>query len=95
MTKSGLGAALTAAAAALHRDANVTRLPMVGALDHLLRRAQEAGDIRSDVTADDVLLAVGFLWRMDPAGDWRAQAARLLDLVVAGLRAEPAAAPSR
>jgi AcrR family transcriptional regulator len=95
MTKSGLGTALAAAVEALHRDASVTRQPMVGALEHLLRRAQEAGDIRSDVTADDVLLAVGFLWRMDPAGDWRGQAARLLDLVVAGLRAAPAEASAR
>jgi len=93
MTKSGLGAALTAAAETLHRDASITRVPMVEALAHLLHRAQEAGDIRSDVTADDVLLAVGFLWRMDPASDWHAQAARLLDLVVAGLRA-PVASPA-
>ncbi|MFC4244044.1 TetR/AcrR family transcriptional regulator [Gryllotalpicola reticulitermitis] len=87
MTKSGLGTALAAAVEALHRDASATRVPLVDALGHLLRRAQDAGEIRADVTADDVLLAVGFLWRMDPAGDWRGQAARLLDLVVAGLQA--------
>lgn len=94
MTKSGLGTALAAASEALHRDANVTRRPMVDALDHLLRRAQDAGEVRADLTTDDVLLAVGFLWRMDPKNDGRAQASRLLDLVVDGLRA-PAAVATR
>jgi hypothetical protein len=34
-----------------------------------------------------VLLILGFLWRIDPAGDWRAQAGRLLDILMDGLRA--------
>jgi hypothetical protein len=49
----------------------------------------EAGSIRSGFDADDVLLLLGFLWRIDPGDDSEARADRLLDLVMDGLQALP------
>lgn len=63
--------------------------PVIGAITLLLRACEEAGSIRSGLDPDDVLLMLGFLWRIDPSGDWEARANRMLDLVVDGLRAKP------
>lgn len=63
--------------------------PVIGAITLLLRACEEAGSIRSGLDPDDVLLMLGFLWRIDPSGDWEARASRMLDLVVDGLRAKP------
>jgi AcrR family transcriptional regulator len=64
--------------------------PVIGAITLLLHACEEAGAIRSGIDADDVLLMVGFLWRLDPSKDWEARASRMLDLVMDGLRrAEP------
>jgi AcrR family transcriptional regulator len=60
--------------------------PVTEAITLLLRAGQAAGEIRPDVDADEVLLLVGFLWRMDNDG-WEKRAAHLLDLVMDGLRA--------
>jgi AcrR family transcriptional regulator len=92
MTKTGLKGALEAATTTVPLARDEIHDALMDAIAHLLGRGQQAGLLRADLTAEDVLLAVGFLWRLDPASDWRPQAARLLDLVVDGLRA-PAAAP--
>lgn len=63
--------------------------PVIGAVTLLLRACEEAGSIRLGLDPDDLLLLMGFLWRIDPSGDWEARAGRLLDLVMDGLRAEP------
>jgi AcrR family transcriptional regulator len=60
--------------------------PVTGAITMLLEAGQAAGQIRADVDADEVLLLVGFLWRLDNEG-WEKRAAHLLDLVTDGLRA--------
>ena len=44
-----------------------------------------AGTVRQDIDADEVLLLVGFLWRLDHA-DWENRSRHLLDLVMDGLR---------
>jgi AcrR family transcriptional regulator len=59
--------------------------PVSGAITLLLEAGQAAGQIRADVDADEVLLLVGFLWRLDNDG-WEKRAAHLLDLVMDGLR---------
>ena len=64
--------------------------PVIGAITLLLRACEQAGSIRSGIDTDDVLLLLGFLWRIDPGGDGDARASRLLDLVMDGLRAKPA-----
>ncbi|GAA4938741.1 hypothetical protein GCM10023238_00550 [Streptomyces heliomycini] len=60
---------------------------MTEAAELLLRSCEEAGSIRPGVTADDLVLAIGGLWQLDPAEDWQPRATRLLDLVMDGLRA--------
>jgi hypothetical protein len=62
---------------------------VTGAITSLLEAGQTAGQIRVDVDADEVLLLVGFLWRLDNDG-WEKRAAHLLDLVMDGLRPAPA-----
>jgi AcrR family transcriptional regulator len=61
--------------------------PVIGAITMLLRACEQDGSVRAGHDPDDVLLLLGFLWRIDHSGDWQAQAGRLLDLVMAGLRA--------
>jgi hypothetical protein len=70
-----------------------THGPIIGAITLLLRACEEAGSIRSGLDPDDVLLIMGFLWRLDPPGDREARASRLLDLVMDGLRAQPITGP--
>jgi len=88
MTKAGLKSALDAATQSVPFERDEIHQTLTSAIAHLLERGQQAGELRADLTAEDVLLAVGFLWRLDPASDWRPQAARLLDLVVDGLRTQ-------
>lgn len=61
--------------------------PMVGAIDRLLRACEFAGAIRGGVDAEDVLLLMGFLWRIEPGREGEARARRLLDLVIEGMSA--------
>jgi len=58
-------------------------------VDRLLTAGVEAGVIRSDLETADVMLAMNGLLRLDVTTDWRAQATRLLDLLMDGLRAGP------
>ncbi|MFF0156910.1 TetR/AcrR family transcriptional regulator [Streptomyces sp. NPDC005263] len=60
---------------------------VVAAITALLDANHEAGTIRPGVTADDFILAIAGIWQIDVHGDWHAQAARLLDLIMDGLRA--------
>jgi AcrR family transcriptional regulator len=59
---------------------------VVEAIEALLAANHEAGTIRPGVTADDFILAIAGIWQIDARGDWQAQTARLLDLVMDGLR---------
>jgi AcrR family transcriptional regulator len=61
--------------------------PIVGALGALLSANEKAGAIRAGVDPDDVLLMLGFLWRVSPDDGGEAKARRLLGLVLDGLRA--------
>lgn len=85
MTKVGLGDALYSSTVTHDGLAEESYGPVIGALGSLLTANIEAGTIRPDTDADDVLLLMGFLWRIDPAGDWRARANRMIDLVFDGL----------
>jgi hypothetical protein len=51
-----------------------------------LRANISAGSLRPDLDAEDVILALAGLWQLDPAGDWRAQARRIYDIVLSGLQ---------
>jgi AcrR family transcriptional regulator len=61
--------------------------PVISAITLLLTACAHDGSIRPGIDPDDVLLLLGFLWRIDPGADADARAARLLDLIVDGLRA--------
>ncbi len=60
--------------------------PIMGAVAVLLRAGEEDGTIRAGLVPDDVVLLMGFLWRIDPGPDQAARASRILDLAMAGLR---------
>jgi AcrR family transcriptional regulator len=59
---------------------------IVAALDRLLQANVSAGTLRPGLDADDVILALAGLWQLDPAGDWKAQAQRIYDIVLSGLQ---------
>jgi AcrR family transcriptional regulator len=57
---------------------------VTSAITLLLDAGRTAGVIRPDVTADELLLLVGFLWRLEN-NNWEERAAHLLDLVMDAL----------
>jgi AcrR family transcriptional regulator len=60
---------------------------ITGAISHLVQQAASQGDIGTDADPADLLHAlVGFTY-MKTAPDWEASARRLIDLLMAGLRA--------
>ncbi|MFI6206132.1 TetR/AcrR family transcriptional regulator [Streptomyces sp. NPDC051041] len=87
MAKAGLADAIRQATSGPGSPAKPGHTPLLDAAELLLRAAEEAGTIRPGVSGDDFLLAIGGLWQIDPRGDWQPRAARLLDLVMDGLRA--------
>jgi AcrR family transcriptional regulator len=85
--KHGLGDALNAAA--VQDVINETYAPVTAAVGELLAACEQAGSVRPGLDPGDVLLLMGFLWRVGPGEQGAAQASRLLDLVIDSLRAEP------
>jgi AcrR family transcriptional regulator len=85
MIKHGLADVLHAATS--DGLAGETYEPVIGAITLLLRACTDDGSIRAGHDPDDILLILGFLWRIDPGPEAEAKAARLLDLVMAGLQA--------
>ncbi|MFF3260195.1 TetR/AcrR family transcriptional regulator [Streptomyces sp. NPDC002932] len=87
MAKAGLAEALRTT---VSRQGGLARLghgPVTGAVTLLLDANEKAGTIRPGLAAEDFLLAIAGLWQIDPHSDWPPRAARLLDLVMNGLRA--------
>ncbi|MEU9286100.1 TetR/AcrR family transcriptional regulator [Streptomyces sp. NPDC048275] len=90
MAKAGLADALRTSTTATAARGTLTGLghgPIQSAVTLLLKANEEAGTIRPGFTSDDFVLAIAGLWQIDPHGDWQTRAARLLDLVMDGLRA--------
>jgi AcrR family transcriptional regulator len=82
--KHGLGEALNTAAV---RDVvNVTYAPVTAAVGTLLRACEEEGSIRPGLDPGDVLLLMGFLWRVGADAEGEAQAARVIELAIVGFR---------
>ena len=82
--KHGLGEALHTAAV---QDAvNQAYAPVVGAVGQLLRACADVGSLRGDLDPADVLLLMGFMWRVGPGADGIAQADRLMEMTITGLR---------
>ena len=84
--KRGMRAALQSVVASgsdIFADARRQNLATVATL---LAAGAEAGTIRPDVEAEDVLRATGIVWQLDDQPGWEEQARRLLGLVMDGLR---------
>lgn len=89
-TKRGMADALRAVIASGGKPFAESRDRMLAALGDLLDAGAQAGTLRSDVEAADVLAGLGGLTLASGEPDQRAQAGRLLDLLVDGLRYRPA-----
>ncbi|MEU6818163.1 TetR/AcrR family transcriptional regulator [Streptomyces sp. NPDC046860] len=61
--------------------------PFVQAIGTLLETGAAEGTLKEGVDPEDVLLQLSVLWRIDPTRDGEARAARILTLIVDGLRA--------
>jgi AcrR family transcriptional regulator len=57
-----------------------------GAMESLVQRARESGDIRRDTDASDLLRAMIGVSLVDSGPDWQQSAKRLVDILIAGLR---------
>jgi len=87
VTKVGLSDAMRQIVGTTDGPAQPGYALVVEAIGTLLAANHEAGTIRPGVTADDFVLAIAGLWQVDAHGDWQTRSARLLDLVMDGLRA--------
>ena len=90
-TKRGMSAALALAA---HGSSELSAFSfdrLTRAVGDLLDRAVAAGEIRADISAEDLLRAlVGMCYMHDKPG-WQASVLRLVDVFVDGLRRHPPA----
>lgn len=62
--------------------------PVLDAITTLLSACKESGAVRQDVEAEELLLLVGFLWRIESDDKWTVRTARMLDLVMDGVAPE-------
>ncbi|MDT3438089.1 helix-turn-helix domain-containing protein [Pseudofrankia sp. BMG5.37] len=88
-TKRGMGDALRALIASGGDPFSRSRDRLTGAVTTLLRAGSSAGTLRSDVTPDDLLMSLSGLSLATADRQDRAQAGRLLDLLMDALRARP------
>ncbi|HEY0259874.1 MAG TPA: TetR/AcrR family transcriptional regulator [Lacisediminihabitans sp.] len=82
--KHGLGEALHTAA--VQDVVNETYAPVTAAVGLLLRACEGEGSIRAGIDPGDVLLLMGFMWRVGPGEDGREQARRVMELAIDGFR---------
>ncbi|MBO3744771.1 TetR/AcrR family transcriptional regulator [Streptosporangiaceae bacterium NEAU-GS5] len=69
--------------------------PFVDAIATLLAAGAADGSLKPGIDPEDVLLQLSVLWRIDPARDGESRAARILTLIVDGLRAVTADSTDR
>jgi AcrR family transcriptional regulator len=88
-TKKGMLAAL---ALATHGSSELMAYSveqLTGAIGRLLERAEEAGEIRTDLDPEDLLRAlIGMCYAQDKPG-WQEKVMRLIDVFIDGLRRSP------
>jgi AcrR family transcriptional regulator len=82
--KHGLGDALNSAAA--QTVINETYEPVTNAVAELLSACAKARQLRPDLNPSDVLLLMGFLWRVSEDEPGRAQGQRIFKMTVDGMR---------
>lgn len=84
--KRGLASALQSIVASNSDLYANTRARLLAAITVLLRSAVEAGTVRGDMEAEDVLLAMSGVWLIPADERWTERVQRLLRLVMDGLR---------
>jgi AcrR family transcriptional regulator len=90
VTKHGLADALRKATSPGNDlTSTATYDAIVGALDRLLQANISAGNLRPDLDAEDVILALAGLWQLDPASEWKRQAQRIYEIVLSGVQQPP------
>jgi AcrR family transcriptional regulator len=88
-TKKGMATALAVAAHGLPHLQSLSFERLTQAIGALLERAVKAGEIRADVSPEDVLRTlVGMCYLHDQPG-WQSTVVRLMDVFVDGLRVRP------
>lgn len=87
--KHGLGEALHTAA--VQDVVNETYAPVTAAVGVLLQACVADGSVRPGLDPADVLLLMGFLWRVGPGEQGRVQADRIMELAIDGFRPDPRA----
>ena len=93
-TKKGMSAALALAAHGSSDLSAYTFDRLTRAVGNLMHRAVEAGEIRADISPEDLLRAlVGLCYTHDKPG-WQANVLRLVDVFIDGLCRPPGASPS-
>ena len=85
-TKRGMVEALQLAASGRDELKAYSFDRLTAALALLLARGVDAGDVRPDVTARDLLRTVVGIFYADSSADWQASALRIIDVFVEGLR---------
>ena len=83
--KHGLGEALHNAA--IQNAIDETYAPVVAAVTRLLDACVADGSVRPGLDPGDVLLLMGYLWRVGPGAEGLAQSRRLTQIVLDGIRA--------
>jgi hypothetical protein len=66
-----------------------SRPQIQGAIDTLVKRAINSGDIRKDLYPFDLLRALIAVSHVASFPDWRQSARRLVDILIAGSRPSP------
>jgi AcrR family transcriptional regulator len=90
-TKKGMIAAFALAADTTSTISARWTGSLVVALDTMLGRAVAAGQVRRDVSGEELLLAVVGMCMLRDAPGWQASVSRLIDLLIDGLRVPPVA----
>jgi AcrR family transcriptional regulator len=85
-TKKGMVQALQLAAAGSSELRAYSFQRLTRALGLLLDRGVASGELRGDITAEDILRTVFATFYADPSRDWQASALRIVDVFVDGLR---------
>lgn len=63
--------------------------PFLGAIAVLLEAGAIEGTLKPEIDPEDVLLQLSVLWRILPGAGSGSRAARILDLIIDGLRTRP------
>jgi AcrR family transcriptional regulator len=85
--KHGLDQALHSAA--IRSAIDESYAPVAAAVARLLDACVADGSVRPGLAADDVLLLMGFLWRLPPGDDGREQGRRVMQIVFNGILRRP------